>query len=159
MADAAPAVDFILEVEGKVTLDGLTKWGIDRTRHPEITDVRWSAWTEDDSAALFVSGYWTPHRCGELPWPWALGIFDGLVNQGSATPGWAQTALGIKLSNRVDDATVAACAKASPDDFHLFLALRAMTYTRLSSFPTYGKGWIKRLMALAMAAAVPPPSP
>ena len=84
-ADKFPlAVAIVLEEEGVFSDDpndvgGETIFGIARASHPAIP---WPP-TKDQSIAIYQAEYWTAHRCGEMPWPWGLGVFDGEVNQGN----------------------------------------------------------------------------
>ena len=154
------AAPLILAEEGvysnqAVDPGGETKWGVARNEHPEITDSQWSAWTQADSVALFRSKYWDAHRLGEMPWPWALAIFDGEVNQGSVIT-LAQEALGLPGDGVVGDRTIAATKTATAEAFHIFLALRLLSYTHDSAFAADGKGWFKRVISITQAAVTIP---
>ena len=158
----AAAARIVLTLEGvysnqAVDPGGETKWGVARKEHPEIGDAQWADWTQADSVALFRAGYWDAHRCGEMPWPWALAIFDGEVNQGSVIR-LAQQALGISDDGSIGPQTLAAIARATPEQFQIFMALRLLSYTHDSAFAADGKGWFKRVVAIAMDAAGPPPA-
>jgi len=135
---------------------GATKWGVARNAHPEITDAQWTAWTQSDSLSLFQTKYWDANQCGSMPWPWALSVFDGAVNQGDVVIGWAQAALGLPTDNVVGQHTLAAINSASDEDLRIFLTLRLLSYTHDSAFSTYGKGWFKRVIGTAMLAAMTP---
>ena len=135
---------------------GETKWGVARAEHPEITDAAWAAWMRADSLALLRTKYWDAHRCGEMPWRWALGVFDGEVNQGS-TVKLAQWALGVSPDGEVGPATLAAMAMENADEaFRGFLAMRLMRYAADRNAATYEKGWFKRVVLIAQYGEHPP---
>lgn len=153
-ADKFPlAVAIVLEEEGVFSDDpndvgGETIFGIARASHPAIP---WPP-TKDQSIAIYQAEYWTAHRCGEMPWPWGLGVFDGEVNQGNVIR-LAQEALGVAQDGVVGPATLAAMIAAAAPLFDQFLALRALSYVDESGFPRFGKGWMARLARIARGAA------
>lgn len=162
MTDLFPAAAaVVLAEEGVYSDDPVdpgqeTKWGISRAAHPEIPDATWQTFTRDDALAIYRAQYWDAHRCGEMPWPWALGVFDAVVNQGHAAVGLAQDALRVAQDGAIGPETLAAMATAPRDDFEDFLALRLESYARDAKFETYARGWFKRVVNIAMAATAPP---
>jgi lysozyme family protein len=162
MADYFNAAVHIVLEEENVFSDsandpgGQTKWGIARNRHPEIPDADWAAYTKDDAIALYRKGYWDANRCGEMPWPWALCVFDGEVNQGSVIA-VAQHALGLpRVDGVIGPATLAAMQTATDEHLAMFLALRVKSYIALPKFPYDGVGWVKRTFNVALRAHVVP---
>lgn len=132
---------------------GATWKGLARNSHP--TETPWPP-SDQRVAEIYRQQYWDAQRCGEMPWPWALAVFDGYVNQGGSAVYVAQQALGVKADGAVGSGTLAAVAKSTPENFHMYLALRAWLYAHAAQFPQDGKGWFKRTIQIAMAAAVPP---
>jgi lysozyme family protein len=151
VADFQTAAGLILTEEGvysNLASDGggETKFGVARNRHPEITDAQWAAWTPADSLALFRSGYWDANRCGEMPWPFALCLFDADVNQGDVKAAdLLQQALGLVVDGKIGAVSLARIATATNDDLAHFMALRALAYAGLGNFSTFGHGWFNRL--------------
>lgn len=135
---------------------GATAWGIARAFHLEETP--WPP-SRDRALAIYRSEYWDPVRAGDLPWPWALALFDGFVNQRGSVVKNLQIALGVPVDGTIGDRTVAAVQRASGELFPLFLANRAISYSRAPLFGTDGHGWFKRLFIIAYAAALPPAAP
>lgn len=127
---------------------GQTKWGVARNEHPEITDAKWAAWTQADSVNLLREKYWDAHRCDEMPWPWAIAVFDGEVNQGSVIR-MAQMAVHCAIDGIVGSGTLAAMHVATADDLETFLAIRAQHYAITKNYEIDGKGWFKRLFHVA----------
>jgi lysozyme family protein len=148
------AVKIVLEDEGVFSNDsadpgGETCYGISHVAHPEVTP--WPP-SREQAIAIYRNDYWDPHSCGEMPWPWALGIFDGTVNQGAHVVDLAQQALGIRPDGIVGSATLEAMRAAPTEDFQLFLALRLLDYTIDGGFKRFGKGWFRRVIGVAMAS-------
>lgn len=152
-----PACDIVLKLEGALSNEagdpgGETKWSIARLKHPEITDTQWAVWTRADSMLVLRHGYWDANRCGEMPWPWALVVFDGAVNQGSIIK-LAQRALRLpKIDGVAGPATLAVMSSSPAENLGVFIALRVKNYIAQPSFPNDGDGWLKRIALVAMAA-------
>lgn len=162
MFDAA--VEIVLAKEGVLSDDardpgGLTKYGISKTAYPNV-DI--ANLTVDQAKAIYQSDYWMKVRGDDLPWIFALPLFDSAVNQGVGTAvRYFQTALGVTADGVFGSGTLAAAAKAAAapgDVLSRFMTQRVLAYTQLNTWPTYGKGWTTRCFAVALAAAVPPPS-
>jgi lysozyme family protein len=160
MTDFFPAaVSIVLEAEGIFSNDpadpgGETYYGLSRIANPELEP--WPP-TKDRAIAVYRKKYWDAHRCGEMPWSWAISVFDAFVNQGNVTK-LMQNVLGLRQDGILGDATIAAIEKAPVDLLNLFFAGRAFSYIANSNFPTFGKGWLKRTYAVRAAAAVTPSS-
>ena len=131
---------------------GETKFGISRRAYPSL-DI--AALTLDDAKAIYRHDYWERHRCCEMPWRWALALFDAAVNQGGGVR-WAQFALSTVEDGAVGPETLLLMAKATDDDYRAFLALRGEAYARQPAFATFGHGWLKRLFRIAQAGEHPP---
>jgi lysozyme family protein len=146
------AVAIVLEAEG-VFADqagdrgGETRYGIARNFHPGIP---WPP-TKDQATAIYRTEYWDVHRCGEMPWPWALVIFDAAVNQTEHAVRLAQRALGTDEDGIVGAETLRLIAGAPQDLLLRYMALRAEAYMAQPMWPTDGAGWLIRLFRLARA--------
>jgi len=158
------AAQLILTLEGVYSDDsndpgGETKWGIARAAHPEIPDATWASFTRDDALTIYRAQYWDAHRCGAMPWAWALAIFDGSVNQGSVIA-LAQNTLGVHIDGKIGPETLDAMAVdatgGATERLDMFFAGRAVSYVALKDFPKYGRGWFKRLFAVRAACAAQP---
>ncbi len=149
------AVAIVLEREGVFSADprddgGATKYGISARSYPDL-DIAGLA--VEQAIELYRRDYWERCRCAELPWPLALALFDGAVNQG-AVPATRclQQALGVSADGAVGPATVRA-ARDAPQRQVLarFLARRALRYARHPDWRIYGKGWMTRLFVIQQA--------
>lgn len=119
---------------GKGVLKG-TKYGIAASSFPNLDIVNL---TKAQAADIYRAKYWTTAGCDALPAGVDLPIFDVSVNSGpSRGKKFAQQSEGIKD-------TVARIKKIS--------AIRRAFYQGLSTFKTYGKGWLSRVATIEAGA-------
>jgi len=155
-SDAAIAI--VLEEEGVFSDDardpgGETMYGLSRAAHPGLP---WPP-TIDQARAEYLRVYWTPHRCEEMPWGWALALFDGCVNQTGRAVRLAQLALQTVEDGEVGPETLAAMQGPHGGDRLLtYLALRADAYLKSPNYDVFGHGWLRRLMRIAQCGEHPP---
>lgn len=151
-------VHIVLEREGVFSDDkadpgGATWYGIARAFHP---DIPWPP-TKDQAVAIYRSEYWGKCRCSDLPWPLALAVFDGAVQH---APGDSirilQAALSLMPDGVMGPKTLAAASRAPVDTLAQFMALRVLHYAALPTWPNFRLGWMRRLMAVTVAAMQPP---
>jgi lysozyme family protein len=128
-------------------LGGETKYGISKRSYPNenIKDM-----TLERARVIYRVNYWDKVRGGDLPFEWALAVFDCAVNQG---PGVAirlmQDALGVLVDGTIGPRTIAAAKTADDRKLARFYALRALRYTKTDTFNVFGYGWMTRLFAVA----------
>lgn len=129
-----------------------TKYGISAAAHPTL-DIK--NLTLAAAQQIYRQEYWDAHRCGEMMWPWAIAVFDCAVNQPSAIP-LAQEAIGVAQDGVIGDVTLAAMAKATNDQWAMFMALRGRQYAQNPNDAAhYLVGLLKRLMIVSRAAGTP----
>jgi lysozyme family protein len=93
--------------------------------------------TETEAAAVYRAGYWTAAGCEGLPAGLDLMVFDAAVNQGpSRARRFAGEATDGPVWRRIEAVR----------------RLREAHYRSLSSFPVFGRGWLRRLTAVAETA-------
>jgi len=157
------AVKIILLDEGRMSDDpvndpsgGLTKFGISQTQHPEV-DV--ASLTQDGAVLIYRHQYWDADRCGEMPWPLCLMVFDTNVNQGPGLgPKLLQMALNkfgsnLKVDGRIGDVSMKALLAQEPWELTArMLAMRLVVYSRSSLWPNDGEGWSYRVAKNALTA-------
>lgn len=104
--------------------------------------------TAEERAAIYRAQYWDAARCDELPIGVGYVVFDGAVNSGpSQSVKWLQRALGVVVDGNIGAATIAA-ANAHPDHDELIAGICAkrLAFLRaLRTWPTFGKGWQRRV--------------
>ena len=120
------AVDLVLALEGgwvnnEKDPGGETNFGISKRAHPNV-DIR--NLTREGAKAIYHAHYWMPVGADLLEPPLALCVFDLAVNSGVK-----RATDFLKLTN----------------DYVLYCAERQRYYTELPGWPTFGKGWSRRL--------------
>ena len=95
---------------------------------------------------IYRSHYWLD-AFDNMPYPVAFQVFDGAVNSGvTQSIKWLQQALGTKVDGIIGPVTMSAVAKADPLAVVIhFNAARLAFLTSLSTWPTFGKGWARRI--------------
>ena len=129
-----------------------------------VTKATWEGWvghsvTKDDIRALTVAqvtplyrkNYWDAVKGDDLPPALALCVFDVAVNSGpSRAAKFLQGIVGTSQDGKIGPATLAAVSTfvASKGVLAAVLAYsetRRAFYRSLSTFPTFGKGWLRRV--------------
>ena len=160
------AINFVLPEEGGYTDDPrdkgkATNFGIDQRSHPNV-DIRHL--TRDGAIEIYHTDYWLKNRCDQLPLPLAVMHFDTCVNEGGGEGAkLLQEAVGVTVDGYIGSKTLAAAQAANQADAVTeYAAHRMVAYGRIASFPTYGFGWSRRLMAchrLCLSLVTPCPAP
>lgn len=153
--DFPRALEVVLKLEGGYSDDprdsgGKTQYGITEKVARSFGysgDMR--ELTKQTAAEIYKQGYWLNCKCGELPYPLSLYVFDCAVNQGSdAAKKLLQAALNVKQDGLIGSVTLAAARKSGSETAALFMAGRALRYTGTRGFDVYGRGWLKRLFVV-----------
>ena len=128
-----------------------------------VTQRVWEDWTgkpatEEDMRGLTVAmvsplykkRYWDAVRGDDLPSGVDLCVFDCAVNAGVGRASkFLQQAVGVTADGQIGPMTVAAAtAKPAEEVIDAFCNLREAHYKSLSTFATFGKGWMNRLGAV-----------
>jgi lysozyme family protein len=130
---------------------GLTRFGISQVQHPDV-DV--AGLTQATAAAWYRANMWDATRCGEMPWPVCLAVFDTSVNPRLGFDGARslQQALGVAIDGDIGEQTMTALRAADPWDLSArIIAKRAARYASSPLFDRDGEGWMYRLASLAIA--------
>ena len=144
-----------------VTIGTLSSWlGQPATK----ADVK--ALTRATVAPIYRKNYWAAIRADELPAGLDYAVFDFAVNSGPKRAAMAlQRAVGVADDGVIGSITLANVANRPVDvTIERIMADRMTFLRRLSTWPTFGKGWTARCdgvlkEALAMAVAAPLPVP
>ncbi|WP_175741444.1 glycoside hydrolase family 108 protein [Burkholderia ambifaria] len=89
--------------------------------------------------------YWDPLQLDQFDPRVAFQIFDANYNGGHPVI-WMQGAAGAKVDGIIGAATIAAVQSTDPLRFILrWNALRLNYFTSLATWPTFGKGWSRRI--------------
>lgn len=147
------ALEIVLEHEGGYVNHpddpgGETKYGISKRAYP-YEDIK--GLTLEKASLIYKRDYWDRCRCGELPWPLSLCVFDSAVNQGVVRATMLlQRAVNAKQDGVIGPVTLSKARQAGPDVSALFMAERAIHYASLPTFNTFGRGWMRRLFKISM---------
>jgi uncharacterized protein (TIGR02594 family) len=98
---------------------------------------------------IYLTRYWRPARCPDLPPPLALMHFDAAVNQGvSGAARMLQQALGVDIDGEVGPITLAAARSRSLHaSIVTYADIRRRRYRSLAHFWRFGRGWLRRVDA------------
>lgn len=150
------AVEHILRFEGddKITEDprdpgGVTKFGISQRSYPSL-NIR--SLNRAGAIALYRRDFWDRIFVSKLPEEIRLVVFDAAVNQGPATAiKMLQACVDVPQDGLVGPKTIAACELVSPIDLICRIChLRLDRYLKNSNFGIYGRGWVFRVVDIAI---------
>jgi lysozyme family protein len=89
--------------------------------------------------------YWDAWNCDAYDIRVAWQIFDCAYNGGKIVE-WCQLSAGCPKTGKYDAATKLAISKADPQQFIMkFLAYRLIYMTSIKPWPTFSKGWARRI--------------
>lgn len=110
----------------------------------------------DVAKAIYRKDYWIPCRCEELPEALRYPVFDAAVNSGvRQSIMWLQRAAGVQ-GTAVDGVfgprTMLAVKQQTPEALvRKLLAQRLRFMTDLKTWPSFGRGWARRIADLMEA--------
>ena len=130
---------------------GETKFGISKRAYPAV-DIR--NLTLDGAKAIYRRDYWAPVECDNLPAALRFHVFDAAVNSGlRQAVQFLQTAVGVAADGRFGPVTRAAVLAADPASLAAqYSGARLQFMTELLTWPTFGKGWARRIASNLMRA-------
>lgn len=99
---------------------------------------------------IYRTKYWDAVRAEDLPAAVRYEMFDAAVNSGTGqATRWLQRALGVADDGRLGPITIAAAHAADAQLVaRRMLGQRLRFMTDLSTWPTFGKGWARRISEL-----------
>jgi lysozyme family protein len=145
-----------------VTLAALSEW---RGKPCAASDVACLSLAE--AKAIYRARYWNAVKGDELPAGPDLIGFDAAVNCGPHRAViWMQAAAGVAPDGALGPVSLLAINAADPVKLIEAIRLKRDAYYRiLPTFPTFGRGWLRRLTGVALTAKAwaaktpPPPGP
>ena len=122
---------------------GETKWGISKRSYP---DLNIKELTRYDAKKIYLKDFWNRVHADEMYDGVAFQAFDFAVNSGIETSvRKLQRAIGVADDGYWGPITQARIVSLSESDvIMLFVAERLDFWTRLSTWPTFGRGWARR---------------
>lgn len=127
---------------------GETNWGITlRTAREAGYTGTMRALTRDEARAIYRAAYWNRAKADQYDGAIAFQLFDAAVNHGIGQAiRFLQRAVGVADDGAVGPVTLAAVhAMTVTDVLSRFNAERLDFYTKLTTWPTFGKGWARRV--------------
>lgn len=125
---------------------GETQFGITKRSYPHlnIRDL-----TLDDARAIYRRDFWDRLQCDALPLAARFQVFDAAVNSGPGNAArWLQAAAGVAQDGLIGPATRQAIDAMHPAALVArFNAARLLFMTSLSTWPTFSRGWARRIAA------------
>lgn len=92
---------------------------------------------------IYEADYWKPIKADQLPEALRFHVFDAAVNSGPAQAiKWLQRAAGVADDGIIGPRTLSAASLVSPAKYS---AIRLRFMTDLSTWPSFGKGWARRI--------------
>ena len=131
---------------GGMTNLGVTKAVYEDVLGREVTEQEMRALTEEDVRPVYKKLYWDRCWGDELPSGVDWAVFDWAVNSGPSRAAKAlQRAVNAKPDGAIGPKTLDAVEAVDPRDIIEQLAEeRELFYRALSTFDTFGKGWLRR---------------
>jgi lysozyme family protein len=140
-----------------VTIGTLTGWLGRKATKAEVKALK-----PADVAPIYKKNYWDACRGDELPAGVDYAMFDFAVNSGvQRSVMGLQRAVGVADDGKLGPITLKAVRNTDPQVLIKRLCTDRLSFlTRLSTWKTFGKGWMARVQgvekeALKMAAAAP----
>ncbi len=127
---------------------GETNWGITkRTAQANGYQGSMRAMTREQAYKIYYSAFWLRYQCDKMPEAVAYQFFDAAVNHGLGNASrMLQRAVGVVDDGVIGNMTIAAIKKMAISDVIMRLnAERLEFYCKLSTFTTFGKGWVRRV--------------
>lgn len=143
------AFERVIGYEGGYVFDprdagGETKYGISKRAYPNL-DIK--NLTLDQAKEIYRRDYWNRLHLDEIPDCVRFDLFDAAVNSGvSAAAKFLQRAAGTNADGVIGKLTIAAANGIDPERLDKRLSGYRLQYLAdLSSFPTFGRGWVRRV--------------
>lgn len=138
---------------------GMTNLGVTRAVWQEwtgrpATEADMRALTPAAVAPLYRARYWDAVRADDLPAGVDYAVFDAAVNSGPARAvRWLQQALGLPATGVMDGSLVAVAGRRDPVELiTAYTATRLRFLQGLRTWPTFGRGWARRVNEVAATA-------
>jgi lysozyme family protein len=132
---------------GGMTNLGVTKRVWEEWTGKPATEADMRGLTIEMVTPLYKKRFWDAVRGDDLPAGVDLCVFDCAVNAGVGRASrFLQQVVGVAADGAIGPKTMEAVTKMSADEIiEKFCDLREAHYKSLSTFATFGKGWMRRL--------------
>lgn len=132
---------------------GETNFGISKRYYPNL-DMK--NLTVSQAAQIYKMDYWDKSMCEMLPFTIRLLFFDACVNQGIPRATMLmQRSCGLSGDGVLGPISLNAIREMPTKDLiYRFSMARLDAYTKNPNWPTFGKGWVKRLNDVTIRSLV-----
>ena len=125
---------------------GVTRAVYEQYAGRQVMDGEMEGLTHDDVYPIYRENYWDRVRGDDLPSGVDWAVFDWGVNSGTSRAAKAlQRIIGVEQDGGIGPMTLQAVASIEPvdivDQMHY---MREGFYRSLSTFDTFGRGWLRR---------------
>lgn len=148
---------------GGATNMGITFAVLEAWRGKPITKADVKNLTKAEAAKIYRQNYWDKIRGDDLPAGLDLAVFDFAVNSGpKRSAEYLQRLVGVTVDGAIGPNTLKAvnAIKDPRLTINMFMDRREAFLKGLSTFPTFGKGWMsrtKQVREASLALAGPRP--
>ena len=131
---------------GGLTNLGVTKRTYDEFHGCDIDEEGMRNLTVDDVTPIYRRNYWERCRCQDLPSGVDWAVYDASVNHGTGRAAkFLQKAVMVNQDGSIGPLTLMAVSEIDPAEIINRMAVyRDAFYRSLSTFKTFGRGWIAR---------------
>lgn len=138
---------------GGMTNLGCTKRVWEEHCGHEVDEKAMRALTPADVSPIYKTKYWDKIKGDDLPAGVDYAVFDAAINSGPGRAAkWLQTAVGVVPDGGIGPKTLAAVAAYPGDLIDDYSKLRLSFLTGLPTWPTFGRGWGRRVAEVEAAA-------
>jgi len=133
---------------------GATRWGVtERVAREHGYTGSMRELPVEVAKDIYRKDYWDRVRAEELPAAVRYAVFDAAVNSGVGQAArWLQRALGVADDGKIGPMTLRAAQAAEPEALlRKMLAQRLRFMTNLSNWPSFSRGWARRVADLLEA--------
>lgn len=129
------------------------EWDVWRRGHPGLPADVWRA-PQDQVEAIYRQNYWNALRCDDLPAGVDYAVFDYGVNSGIGRAAKVlQRLVGTAVDGEVGPDTIAATKRANAGKLIEAICDERLAFLQgLRTWPTFGKGWSRRVREVRAAA-------
>ena len=134
------------EDPGGETNFGVTRAVYEQYAGRQVMDGEMEGLTHDDVYPIYKENYWDRVRGDDLPSGVDWSVYDFCVNSGVSRSAKAlQRIIGVEQDGGIGPMTLQAVAEMEPADIiEQMHHMRDGFYRSLSTFDTFGRGWIRR---------------
>ena len=125
---------------------GVTRAVYEQYAGRQVMDGEMEGLTHDDVYPIYKENYWDRVRGDDLPSGVDWAVFDWGVNSGTSRAAKAlQRIIGVEQDGGIGPMTLQAVASVEPTEIiEQMHHMRDSFYRSLSTFDTFGRGWIRR---------------